>query len=87
MVLSLFIHGLGGEGSHPPHRSSVVTRNRPVTDKGTREHTGDNNTTGIPLHSTLPRFDARIRAEADVARSRIVACGIARLNFSHSPAL
>ena len=38
-----------------------------ATDTGNKGHTGNGNTTARPLHSTLPRFNARMRAEADVA--------------------
>jgi len=52
-----------------------------ATDTGNKGNTGKGNTTARPLHSTLPRFGARIRAEADVATQSH--CGVWNCTSQH----
>ena len=52
-----------------------------ATDTGNTGNTGKGNTTARPLHSTLPRFGARIRAEADVATQSH--CGVYNCTSQH----
>ena len=52
-----------------------------ATDTGNKGNTGKGNATARPLHSTLPRFGARIRAEADSATQSH--CGVWNCTSQH----